>query len=102
MPLVSAGSHREPDLIQIPMATERKCSMRSVRTIRPFGRTVRRRFRSVFMAVGPSSSIGWLSIYGIEPASGCEFRKQTRAGQAARLHGREEMLYAGPRREGAI
>ena len=52
MPLVSAGSQREPDLIQTPMATERRCSMRSVRTIRPLGKTVRRRFRSVVIVIG--------------------------------------------------
>ncbi len=42
MPLVSAGSQREPDLTHTPMATERIYSMRSVRTIRPLGNTVRR------------------------------------------------------------
>src|SRR5689334_22691077 len=47
MPLVSAASPREPDLIHTPMATDRKWSMRSVRTIRPLGSTVRRRLRSI-------------------------------------------------------
>src|SRR5579863_1820400 len=67
MPLVSAGSQREPDLIHTPMATERRCSMRSVSTIRPFGNTVRRRFRSVVISsssnsiVGPSGGNGTLA-----------------------------------------
>ncbi len=51
MPFISGVSHREPDLIHTPMATERRCSMRSVSTIRPFGNTVRRRFRSVFIGI---------------------------------------------------
>ena len=52
MPLEAATSQREPDLIHTPMATERINSMRSVRIIRPFGNTVRRRFLSVLMVIG--------------------------------------------------
>src|SRR5580658_8952042 len=61
MPLVSAGSQREPDLIQTPMATERRCSMRSVSTIRPFGNTVRRRFRSFVVIISSNSIVGQLA-----------------------------------------
>ena len=45
------ASQREPDLIHTPIATERIYSMRSVSTIRPFGNTVRRRFRSVVIVI---------------------------------------------------
>ena len=53
----SAASPREPDLIQTPMATERRCSMRSVSTMSPLGRTVRRRLRSVVIT-GTDSILG--------------------------------------------
>jgi hypothetical protein len=43
----SAASSREPESIQTPMETERRCGMRSVRTSRPLGRTVRRMLRGV-------------------------------------------------------
>jgi hypothetical protein len=44
---VSGGdSSREPESIQTPMETERTCGMRSVRTSRPLGRTVRRMLRA--------------------------------------------------------
>ena len=40
MPLISAGSRREPERIQMPMETERICGMGCVITTRPFGSTV--------------------------------------------------------------
>jgi len=69
MPLVSAGSQREPDLIQTPMATERRCSMRSVKTVRPFGKTVRRRFLSVFVIIQSDSIVGDLGSVGVQDCS---------------------------------
>ena len=46
MPLSGGGSSREPESIQTPMETERTWGMRSVRTSRPLGRTVRRMSRA--------------------------------------------------------
>src|SRR5450631_239789 len=51
MPFTSGNSCREPALIQTPMATERMCSMRSVKIVKPEGRTVRRMLRSVTISV---------------------------------------------------
>src|SRR5271165_6492117 len=68
MPLVSAGSQREPDLIHTPIATERRYSMRSVRTIRPFGNTVRRRFLSGLFIIDSNSIVGQMGSKGTFPA----------------------------------
>src|SRR5579863_6795779 len=105
MPLVSAGSHREPDLIHTPIATERRCSMRSVRTISPLGNTVRRRLRSLFM-------VFCFRLCGCQPThkrdrtllldSWILEKEQHKRVRLPGLHGREEMLYAGPSRERAF
>src|ERR1700733_12596732 len=51
MPFTSGSSCREPARIHTPMATDRMCSMRSVRIVKPEGRTVRRMLRSVTISV---------------------------------------------------
>ncbi len=58
IPLTSGVSQREPDLTHTPIATERRWSMRSVSTIRPFGNTVRRIFRSTVIGNQTISIVG--------------------------------------------
>jgi len=56
MPFSSAISCREPARTHTPIATERTFSIRSVRMVNPFGRTVRSTLRS-FTIISPARSV---------------------------------------------
>jgi hypothetical protein len=64
MPLTSGASSREPQSIQTPMATDRMCGMRSVRTSRPLGRVEERVSRrwGVVRVVALSARVTDISI----------------------------------------
>ena len=73
-PAQAARSNREPTLTQSPIATERTCGMRSVRTTMPFGRTSLAKSASTFPMApslrghGPRRGRAHLRLPAVPPA----------------------------------